>query len=389
MPGRIFISTAEVSAEMHASRLATALSRLVPGVEIGAAGGSLLADAGAQVVVDMTGRAVMGFWEAFRQVTFFRRAGEHILKRLAEKPHDALVLVDAPSFHLRLAKRVHARWPGLPILYYIAPKLWAWKEWRVAGLRRDVTRTLCIFPFEVDFFRRRGVAAVYVGNPTLDELRGVSGEAMAIRLGLGDGWRHADPARGLLAVLPGSRGSEVKYIWPLQAAALELLHRRFPQLRIALALAPGMTTERLARFAPISPWVSPVADDSRNLLAAASVVLVKSGTATLEAALMGKPMAVCYAGHPASYHIAKSFVKLPFVSLPNILAGRAIVSEFLQGGATPENLAGEIGRIVEDGGYRRRMRTRLGKLRETLGDRPSAELAAGEVAKVFARPKGR
>lgn len=381
---RVFVSTAEPSAELHASRLTEALKRAT-GARVIAAGGDPLAGAGAEIAVDMTGRAVMGFWEALAQAPFYRRAGLRILSLLSENRYDALVLVDAPSFHLRLAKKVRSRLPGLPIVYYVAPKLWAWKEWRVKNLRRDVSRTLCIFPFEADFFRKRGVDAVYVGNPTLDQLRGVDGGRMASRLGLGENWKKAEPARGLLSVFPGSRNSELKYIWPRQAAALSLLRRRFPELRMALALAPGVDSGRLSAFAPLPEWLTPVEGDSRELLAASSAVLVKSGTSTLEAALLGKPMAVCYAGHPLSYLAAKKLVKLPWVSLPNILAGREIVREFIQEAATPENLAGETERMLVDGAYRRRMRSRLIRLRETLGDKPSAELAAGEVAKFLPR----
>ncbi|MDR1535027.1 MAG: lipid-A-disaccharide synthase [Planctomycetota bacterium] len=377
---KLFISTAEVSAELHASRLASSLRELVPGLEITAAGGSLLAGAGAEIAVDMAGRSVMGFWEALGQLSFYRQAGRAILARLQKGRHDALVLVDAPSFHLWLARGVHAALPRLPILYYIAPKLWAWKEWRVRNLRRDIALTMCIFPFEPDFFLSRGVAAVYVGNPTLDQIRGVSGDSAAIRLGLGGDWRRVDPDKGLLAVFPGSRNSEIKYIWPRQAAALALLRRRFPGLKAALALAPGLDRERLAALAPIPEWVETTSGDSRELIAASTAVLAKSGTTTLEAALLGKPMAVCFAGHPVSYNIAKSFVKLPHVSLPNILAGREIVREFIQAAATPGDLAAEIGRILTDGRYRRRMRSNLNRLREKLGDRPAARLAARKIA---------
>ncbi|MDR3077458.1 MAG: lipid-A-disaccharide synthase [Planctomycetota bacterium] len=382
---RIFISTAEVSAELHASRLVEALRRLAGNLAVDAAGGRVLAGAGAELAVNMTDRAVMGFWEALSQVPFYRRAGQSILSSLAEKSYDALVLVDAPSFHLRLARKVRSRLPGLPILYYVAPKLWAWKEWRIKSLRRDISRTLCIFPFEVDFFQSRGVDAVYVGNPTLDQLRGIDGGRLAARMGLGKNWRKADPARGLLSVFPGSRASELRYIWPRQAEALSLLRRRFPELRMALALAPGIDPGRLAAFAPLPEWLLPVEGDSQELLAASSAVLAKSGTSTLEAAILGKPMAVCYAGHPVSYLVAKKLVRLPHVSLPNILAGREIVREFIQEAATPENLAGEVGRILSDEPYRRRMRSRLARLRETLGDVPSADLAAAEVTKFLSR----
>ncbi len=376
---RIFISTAEASAERHASHLTRELFRRIPGLVVNAAGGDMIAGSGAGLTVNMTGRAVMGFWEALTQLSFYKRAAERILAKLEQERHDALVVVDAPSFHLHLAKKVRKRWPGMPILYYIAPKLWAWKEWRVKNLRRDITRTLCIFPFETDFFRERGVDAVFVGNPTRDQVRDVDAGNMTRVLRVEDVRRHSDPARGALAVFPGSRGSEIKYLWPVMARTVRLLRERFPELKAAVALAPGWTPERLAGYAPL-PDSASFHTDSQELLAAASVVLAKSGTTTLEAALLGKPMAVCYAGHAASFHIAKMFVKLPYVSLPNILAGRRLVQEYLQDDATPENLAAEIGKLLSDQRYYKRMRSQLRRLGEVLGDERSAVRAAREIA---------
>lgn len=378
---RVFISTAETSAERHAAHLLKALGRMVPDLGISAAGGELLAGLGADLAVDMSGRAVMGFWDALPQLAFYRRAADTILRHLAERRHDALILVDAPSFHLHLAKKVHDRWPDLPILYYIAPKLWAWKEWRAANLRRDIARTLCIFPFEEEFFRERGVDAVYVGNPTLDQVRGVDGKGMTRILHVEDIKRHSDPTRGVLAVFPGSRASEVKYLWPLMVKTMEMLRGDFPLLKMAVAVAPGWNRQRFEACAPAPAGVDFIEGDSQELLAASSVVLAKSGTTTLEAALLGKPMVVCYMGHAISYHIARVFVKIPFAALPNILAGKMLVKEFIQSQATPANLAAEIAALLSNQRYYRKMRSKLLALRDTLGSGFAADRAAREVAR--------
>ncbi|MCD8140949.1 MAG: lipid-A-disaccharide synthase [Planctomycetaceae bacterium] len=385
---RIFVSTAEVSAERHASHLVRAFLEENPGSEVNAAGGDLLAGAGASLAVNMTGQAVMGFWEALGHLSFYKRAAESILACLARERHDALVVVDAPSFHLHLARKVHKRWPDLPILYYIAPKLWAWKEWRVKNLRRDITRTMCIFPFEEKFFHDRGVDAVFVGNPTLDQLRRIDGGGMTRVLKVEDVRRHSDPGRGVMAVFPGSRTQEIRYLWPVMVETMALVRARFPELKIAVALAPGWSKDKLAEYAPLPEAVSFIHGESQELLAAASVVLAKSGTTTLEAALLGVPMAVCYAGHAASFYIAKMFVKLPYVSLPNILAGKRLVQEFLQKDATAENLAGEIIRLLGDHRYYRKMRSKLRDLRRSLGDEFAAVRAAREVAAFACRNGG-
>ncbi len=377
---RIFISTAEPSADRHASHLADALFRQVEDLTIDAAGGEKLAGAGAQLAVDMTGQAVMGFWAALAHLRFYKQAMGLILSRLDQYKHDALVLVDAPSFHLRLARRVKKMRPDLPVIYYIAPKLWAWKEWRVKNLRRDVDKTLCIFPFEEKFFRERGVDAVFVGNPTLDQVRRVSGDALTRVLRVDDVKRHSDPTRGVLAVFPGSRRSEVKYLWPLMVATIAAVRERFPELKVAVAVAPGWSSERLAEYAPLPDNTSFIDGESQELLDAASVVLAKSGTTTLEAALLGKPMAVTYKADAASFFIAKQFVKLPYVSLPNIVAGKMLVKEFLQNEATPENLAGEIGELLSNPRYYRTMRSKLKRLRDSFGPEMASERAAREIA---------
>lgn len=374
---KILVSTAEVSADLHAARLVSALRRQCPDLTVDAAGGRGLADAGANLLVDMTGRAVMGFWEVFGQLSFYRRAGNTLLRSLEEGKYDALVVVDAPSFHLRLVRQVRERWPGLPILYYIPPKLWAWKEWRVKAMRRDISRTLCIFPFEVEFFGKRGVDAVYVGNPSLDALRDVDGSKLSGRLRVGLP-QAGEPSEGIMAVCPGSRKSEIKYIWPRMAGALGILTQRFPRLRPVVGLAPGMDVSTLRRYAPIPVGVETCCA-SQQLIASASVVMAKSGTTTLEAALLGKPMVVCYAGAAVSYWLARCFVSIGHVSLPNILAERGIVRELLQDEASPENLAGEISTLLTDAGAYRKMREELLGVRQLLGDVLAAERAAREV----------
>ncbi len=377
----IFISTAEISAENHAARLLESLRLQYPQLIANAAGGDILAGAGANLTVNMTGKAVMGFWEAISHLSFYKWAEERILEKLERERHDLLLLVDAPSFHLHLAKKVHARWPELPIVYYIAPKLWAWKEWRIENLRRDITRTLCIFPFEVDFFRKRGVDAVFVGNPTLDQLRGIDNTEMVRRLGVGDIKLHSEPEKGVLAVFPGSRVSEIKYLWPVMVETVGVVRRSFPQLKVAVAVAPGITREGLDRYARCPADFQFVeGGKGQELLAASSAVLAKSGTTTLEAALLGKPMVVCYAAHRASYYIAKMFVKLPHFSLPNILAGREVVREFVQDGANAANLGGELLRILGDRRYYRGMRGRLKGIRGVLGEEYAARKAARELA---------
>ncbi|MDR3210379.1 MAG: lipid-A-disaccharide synthase [Planctomycetota bacterium] len=380
---KIFVSTAEPSAELHAASLVRELHRQAPDCQIEAAGGSLLAGAGARLAVDMSGRAVMGFWETVHQLSFYRRALASILANLEQDPPDALVLLDAPSFHLHLARQARRLLPSLPIIYYIAPKLWAWKKWRARHLRRYVNRVFCIFPFEEEFFRGLSIDATYVGNPTFDHIRDLEERSAPPPEGLE---ADPDPRRGVLAVFPGSRDSEIKYLWPEMAAATAELRRRFPDLRVAVSLAPGMEQKRLLSLALAPTGTRFIAGSSGEILRAASLVLAKSGTTTLEAALLGRPMVVAYASHPVSYFIARAIVNsIPYFSLPNILAGRKLVPELLQDTARAVFMAEELGKIITDPGLSGKMREELLDLRRHLGSERADQRTSREILSLLGK----
>ncbi|MDR1611321.1 MAG: lipid-A-disaccharide synthase [Planctomycetota bacterium] len=386
---KILLSTAEVSAETHAADLLAALKALRPDLEADAGGGRLLAAAGARLVADMSGKAVMGLKDAFASLSFYRESGKKLVAAVKRERYDAVVVVDAPSFHLPLAKIIHRDRPDLPIIYYIAPKLWVWKRWRAESLRRDFAKTLCIFPFEERYFGGLGVNAVYVGNPTRDQLRNVDGKAVAARFGVSWERRHEEPEKGLLAVFPGSRKGELSRLWPEMARALAGVRRRFPGLKPVVSLARNIAAADLAAIHPLPEGVDFSSGDSRELLAAASLVVAKSGTTTLEAALLGKPMLVCYRVDAPSFILAMFVIRIARVALPNILAGDEVVREFLQDQATAANFLGEIERLLADRRYYRTMRSRLLSLADGLGEENSALRAAREIAAFLPpRPPG-
>lgn len=377
---KILLSTAETSAEVHAANLLAALKALCPDLEADAAGGPLLAAAGARLVVDMAGKAVMGLKDTFASLSFYRKSGKTLIRAARDNRYDAVVVVDAPSFHLPLAKYIRRDNPGLPILYYIAPKLWVWKEWRAKQLRRDFSKILCILPFEERYFRNLGLDAVYVGNPTKDQVKDIDGRDAAKRFGVSWERRHDEPEKGLLAVFPGSRKGELRRLWPEIAAALSAARDRFPDLKPVVSLAQNITPDDLRAIHPIPDGVRFSTGESRALLAASSLVLAKSGTTTLEAALLGKPMLVCYRVDAPSFLLAMFVIRTPRVALPNILAGGEVVREFLQDKATAANFLDEIERLLADHNYYRTMRNRLLSLADSLGEENSALRAAREIA---------
>jgi lipid-A-disaccharide synthase len=377
MARHIYISTGEASGAEHAARLVRACRELAgeaDALRVTGMGGAALREAGVEAVADLSGRGIMGFTEVLGHLPAIRRALRTVTAHLAEDPPDAVVLVDYPGFHLRLARWIRRNLPGRPVLYYIAPKAWAWKENRVRTLRATVDRLLVIFPFEEAWFAERGVPAVYVGNPTADAVEDVPARDAARRaLGL-------PPRAPVLAMLPGSRPGEVARMLPVFLEAARRLRRRHPDLVPALALAPGLRAEDPPFRDHRTDDVRVVSGESRLLMRAADAVLAKSGTTTLEAALLGTPTVVAYRTGRISARIARAVVRLPDFSLPNILSGTRIVPEYIQEAATPEALAEGLGSLLApDSPDAAAMRAAFDALRRELGSGSAGRRAAREV----------
>ncbi|MCX7935236.1 MAG: lipid-A-disaccharide synthase, partial [Planctomycetota bacterium] len=363
----IYLSTGEISGEMHAAALLQALQRLAPGLRCTAMGEEILRAAGAEIVCPTHGLRVMGFaevcWHGLTLYRLFRAAAAHIA---AAQPAVA-VLVDYPGFHLRLARAIRQASPRTRVVYYIAPKAWAWHEGRVRYLRKYVHRLLCIFPFEQAWFQERGVAALYVGNPTLEAMRNLPPrEATRAELGLSGETR-------LVAIFPGSRQQEIRRMLPILLEAAKLLGQRFgignaaasssAGLAFALALAPGIDAAELQRASLLPPWLR-LSSSSVSLLAAADIALAKSGTITLEAALALVPTVVIYRAHPLSAWLGRYLVKVPYFSLPNPIAGRPVIPELFQEEATADNIAAAASAWLENAAQYEEARAGLRQVRE-------------------------
>ena len=325
-------------------------------------GGAALADAGADIVVDTTGAGVIGYTEVLRVLPRMLRAKRTLLDHLEGTRPDAVVLVDYPGFHLRLAIAIKKRFPDLPVFYYVAPKLWAWKEGRIRAMRTAVDHVFCIFPFEVSWFASRGVSASYVGNPNVDAVVGADGAALREALAVPDAAR-------IVGVFPGSRPQEVARFRSLLEAAAARLKATVPDLVFVEALAPGLE----AGADRPDGWRT--TRENHALMAAADLVLAKSGTTTLETMLVGTPMVIVYRVGAVSYRLMKWLSRTPWVGLPNILAQASIVPELLQDAFTPERVAAEAGRLLTDPAAADAQRKAFAEERERLGDEPSGPRA--------------
>jgi lipid-A-disaccharide synthase len=365
---RIFLIAGEASGDLHGALLAEALRRADPDVILEGVGGERMAAAGVRLVQRSEEMAVTGFLEVVRHLPRLGRILGRLSERLRRVPPDALIPIDYPDFNLRLAARAHAA--GVPVIYYISPQVWAWRRGRIKTLRRIVRRMIVIFPFEEEIYRRENVPVSFIGHPLVDQVKPRLGrEAMRERLGV-------PPSDILIAMLPGSRRSEIQRILP---SFLETRRRLEGEARLhwALALAPGIRESDLPSNAYQShAGIRVVNGQTYDVLAACDLALVASGTATLEGALLGTPMLVVYRLHHLTWQIARRIVRVPHIAMANLIAGERVVPEFVQDEAEPGRMAGEVLRWVGDADLRRRTSERLRRAAATLGPGGAPDRAA-------------
>jgi lipid-A-disaccharide synthase len=355
----VLVVAGEASGDMHAAELIRALRERWNGeLDVIGIGGDECRKAGLDPLVDASHMSVSGFLEVVRRYRFLRGVFSRTVDLARARRPDLAILVDYPGFNLRLARELHSL--GIPIAYYIAPQVWAWKEGRVEQLRRYVDELIVAFPFEVEYFARHGITAGFFGHPLVDILA----RAMP-PTGAGSGRLKT------VTYLPGSRSHEVARHMPLLTAVMRELGASYHHI---VARAPTVGREELEAHRAGASFE--IVDDAREALARSDVALVKAGTSTVEAAFAGVPFATYYRTSRISYEIARRAIRVDFIAMVNILAGRAIVREFIQRGAEAGAMAEELRRLIDDAGYRRGVLEDLRAVRESLG----APGAAGRVA---------
>lgn len=336
---KYFLSVGEASGDIHASCLIEALRTQDKKAEFTFLGGDLMArEAGVDPVIHYRDMAFMGFSEVIRHLPTVLGNLKRAKQAIADAKPDALILIDYPSFNLKLAEYAYGL--GIPTYYYISPKVWAWKEHRVKQIRQFIRHVYCILPFEPDFYRsRHDYEATYVGNPSKEEVDDRLRRASTREEFLA---RHQLPDRPILALIPGSRRGEIKN----NLMVMEQAAKQFPDLNVVVAGAPGIDLSYYGYY--LTPGTPIVTDDTFELMHHAKAALVTSGTATLECALIGTPQVVCYRsnGSKITYNIMSRILKIPFVSLPNLIAGRQIVPEMLLHHCNPKSIARQLNDIL-------------------------------------------
>jgi len=378
VPPKILVSAGEASGDLYTAALVENLRRRRPEVEFFGCAGTRMRQAGVRAVVDAASLNVVGLAEVLAHIPRIYGEFRKLCRAAREERPAAAILTDSPDFHLRLAAKLRAL--GIPVVYLVAPQVWAWRKGRVRHLRRNVRRLLCIFPFEEQFFRDNGVAAEYIGHPLAGLVRTTGGKPEFLL-------RNRIPAGGPLAtLLPGSRpGEAARHLPELGRAAGKMLSRG---VQVILAAPEGFSEAAGEGFFArhgLPAGVPVVEGQTWDAIAHADVALAASGTVTIEAALLGTPMVTFYRVTRLTWLIGRPLVRVPFYSMVNLVAQRDVVPELIQNRMTGERLAAEAFRLLEDASARERMRRDLAEVAGRLRDgREPFERAAAVVEEFLA-----
>lgn len=359
---RIFISAGEASGERYGAMLIEAVRVRLPKAKFFGLGGAAMESAGCERIARAEDLAVMGITEVLLHLPRIYGEYRRLVRSIQAQRPDAAVLIDFPDVNFRLARELKKL--GIPVVYFVSPQLWAWKKRRIRWVRDRVTKMLVIFPFEERYYRERGVDAEFVGHPLAElPLPEISRQDMAHQYGL-------DASKSWIGLLPGSRAREVCLHLPTMAAAANRLGRNYEYLLPSAAtLNPAWVRAMVAKVADAQPGSNVsvrVVEDARAVLSHARVSIVASGTATVEAALIGNPFIAVYRLSPVSYSILSRIVRVPHVAMANLIAGDRIVPELLQADFTPDNVVQAVRPLIEDGPARARMMEALARVRVAL-----------------------
>ena len=376
---RVALVAGESSGDLLGAGLINAIrARNADAVFEGVAGPAM-ATAGCEVIEHAEALAVMGLIEPLKEIPRLLKLRRHLVERWTTQPPDVFVGIDAPDFNLGLELRLKRK--GVPTVHYVSPSVWAWRQGRIRTIAQAVDKVLCLLPFEKAFYDENGVDADFVGHPMADRLSPDVDSVAARRMA-------GSVGSPVVAVLPGSRKSEVSRLGPVFAEAVHHLESRYPNIDIIAPMATPAIRELFGRqvSAAGAGKVILLDGDAETAISAAEVVLLASGTATLQTALLGKPMVAAYRLAPLTYALAKGLglVKVPYISLPNLLTEEPQIPEFIQGAATPRALADAVAGLLDDEDRRRAVATAFRSLQSTLA-RDADQRAAEATLEVASR----
>ncbi len=370
----ILLSAGEASSDMYAARLARDL-RERTGARIFGMGGPRMAEAGVELIADYHEVAVVGIAEVLHKIPSVVNVQNRLAREAVRRNANLAILVDSPGTHLGVARRLKPK--RIPVGYFIGPQIWAWRAGRVRIVRRRVKKMIVIFPFEEQIYRDAGVSVEFVGHPLVDVVKAsLTREEFAARHGL-------DPARPIVTLLPGSRKNEIARNYPAVAQACAALLRsggKSAATQFVLVAAHGLGPELFAPHEPPGLKVHRIEERAYDALASADCAIVASGTATIEAALLGTPMVVVYRVSRLSAFLARPLIRTRFFAMPNVIAGKQVVPELIQGDFAAQDVEKATRQLIESADTRSEMRARLAEVRSRLGPGGAIERAADAFA---------
>jgi lipid-A-disaccharide synthase len=370
---KFLIVAGEASADMYGAEVARALRRKFDDAQFYGLGGPRMQNAGVELEGDISKTAVVGPFEALSSLGLLYSVFRRLADRVEAEPPRAAVLIDFPDFNLRLAKRLkHA---GVPVVYYVSPQVWAWREGRLKQIQKLVNKMLVILPFEEEIYRKAGVDVEFVGHPLIDMVRATKSKAEFCE-------DHGiDPRKTIVALLPGSRRKEVRFVLPTMCEAAALILAKKPDAQFVLPLASGLDctfVQEMIRGVPVKV----IANDTYNAVRYARAAIVASGTATLETALLGTPEVIVYRISQATWMLGKFLLRVRLFGIVNIILGEEVVPELFQDKMTPQAVSQAALRLMDDVWIQSRIRGNYEKLRRQLGSGNVAERVADAVAKL-------
>jgi lipid-A-disaccharide synthase len=368
MPKKFFILACEPSADLHGSLLVEELKKMAPGAEFRGLGGPRMQASGVALVEDMTKISALGFTDVLRQYFRYREIFYRALREVQTFKPDAIIPIDSPAFNLRFAKKIQKR---IPLFYYISPQIWAWGGRRIHTIKKTVSKMLAILPFEKEMYDKAGVPCEFVGHPLIDETH-ASADRAALRAKLG--LREDEIAVGLL---PGSRKREVERILPDLLKTADLLKKQMPAARFFLSRSSNVPASYYdSLLGRTSVKIEEEDLGFQDLVTAMDFAFVTSGTATLQTALLGTPFFLVYRASALTYEIGKRLVKVSYLGLVNLLAGKRVVPEFIQSGLHPETMAHEAKVLLENKDLYEHMQQEFEAIKVKLGTGGASRRAA-------------
>ena len=376
----LLIIAGETSGDQHGAEMIRILREEFPDLPIFGVGGDHLRATGVETLFDIEALNVVGLVEVLAKVPSGLLMARRLLRAARERGARVVVVIDAPGFNLPFAR--WAKLAGLRVVYYVSPQIWAWRQNRVRKVARRVEKMLTLFPFEAPFYAAAGVDAEYVGHPFLDRLPELPDRAHAARA------LELDARRPIVALLPGSRRREVEHLLDPMLAALGLIRDRLPEVQGVLPVAPTVSDAVQEGLSGFSGALTVADQQSLTALCAADFALIASGTATLEAGLIGTPMVIVYRVSPTTAWLARRLLRVSHIGLINIVAGRQVVPELLQEAVTPSGMADSALSVLQNAAKAARIRSELTALRATMGEGGCSRRAAASVGAVLRKARG-